>query len=168
MKYAFVKDTFEKSFIGKPVPEYIPAHDLINDYFTFSYDTTDFYEHDYDLLDDAKNAFQAAIKACSTFVYSTMVSKILYADILILEAIDDDENAEILDVYAADLLRPSADLIDFVDNLIREESLRNKPEPMTVQDAAYNLDQYAADPDSYDIPDGLTPELFAAVWNDRI
>ena len=40
-------------------------------------------------------------------------------------------------------------------------------EPMTVEDAAYNLREYRAE-GWEDIPPDLTPEILAALWNDGI
>lgn len=44
----------------------------------------------------------------------------------------------------------------------------SEPEPMTVEDAAYTMEQWREEALMDDIPEDLTPELFAALWNSAI
>ena len=39
----------------------------------------------------------------------------------------------------------------------------SEPEPMTAEDAAYTMSNWAAEDIEY--PEGMTPDLMAAIWN---
>lgn len=55
-------------------------------------------------------------------------------------------------------------MIEFINNLFLHQS--ETPAPITVEDAAYNLENFRAD--GVDLPDGITPETYADAWNDAV
>ena len=52
---------------------------------------------------------------------------------------------------------------DFVQDLWHEENLYNKPAPVDVYDAAYNLNEIIAE--GRPVPRNITPGLFCRFWN---
>ena len=55
-------------------------------------------------------------------------------------------------------------MIEFINNLFLHQS--EAPAPITVEDAAYNLENFRAD--GVDLPNGITPETYAEAWNDAV
>lgn len=53
---------------------------------------------------------------------------------------------------------------EFIAAMYENNCWSNGPEPMTEDDAAYNLDCYRT-VDKLDIPRTVTPHTFCAVWN---
>ena len=54
-------------------------------------------------------------------------------------------------------------MYDWVLDIVFDEGWSNDPGKMTVEDAAYNLKCYAEE--EREIPEGITPETFCAMWN---
>ena len=55
---------------------------------------------------------------------------------------------------------------DFVADELTETNWYYTPEPMTTDEAAYCIKCYREE--EFEIPEGLTPELFAQEWNRQI
>ena len=56
---------------------------------------------------------------------------------------------------------------DFVFELYYEDDLRDTPLPMTLSEAAYNLDCLIED-EYTDVPEGLTAGNFMIIWNELV
>ena len=55
------------------------------------------------------------------------------------------------------------DVKQFVWDMYIDAAWQEKPTPMSVADAQYNIDCWKED--EVDMPDGLTAEMFADEWN---
>lgn len=53
---------------------------------------------------------------------------------------------------------------EFIESMYIDNCWSNGPEPMTEEDAAYNLECYRT-VDDLDIPPTVTPKTFTFVWN---
>lgn len=53
--------------------------------------------------------------------------------------------------------------VEFVTYMYQEACWSYGPEPMSVDDAAYNLREYKAD--GIPVPSRITPAVFARIWN---
>ena len=58
------------------------------------------------------------------------------------------------------------DIMQFINDLYMNQSWSDEPQLMTEEEAAYNLRQYRAE--KREIPAGLTPALFASLWNSYV
>lgn len=58
-------------------------------------------------------------------------------------------------------------VLDFVFELYYEDDLRDTPLPMTLSEAAYNLDCLIED-EYTDVPEGLTADDFMTIWNELV
>jgi len=171
-KYVLWTGNMEMPFINKAVPDVMFGDDIVKAYLTDGIEGNERY---FGNLEDAQEAFRKAKESCRTWISSTICGKCVESDVLVLEKEfpedpEDPENlrVDILDTYAADLIQTTFEQEEFIDNLIEECSRYLDPEPISVSDAEYNLKEFEKDPDSYQIPDGLTSELFAAYWNREI
>lgn len=53
--------------------------------------------------------------------------------------------------------------VDFITEMYQDACWYDGPQPMTVEDAEYNLREYRED--GIPVPPTVTPKLFAGVWN---
>lgn len=53
---------------------------------------------------------------------------------------------------------------EFINNLFL--NCPDTPAMMTVEDAAYDLENFRAD--GVDLPEGITPEAYAEAWNEAV
>lgn len=53
---------------------------------------------------------------------------------------------------------------EFIQYMYEDNCLYSGPEPMTEDEAAYNLDCYRTI-DKLDVPATVTPKIFTAIWN---
>ena len=53
--------------------------------------------------------------------------------------------------------------IDFITSVYADAAYREKPEPITAEDAAYTMNAWKEEGTEY--PEWLAPDAFAALWN---
>ena len=53
--------------------------------------------------------------------------------------------------------------VEFVETMYQDSCWSYGPEPMSIDDAAYNLREYKAD--GIPVPPHMTPRVFARIWN---
>ena len=56
--------------------------------------------------------------------------------------------------------------IDEIRAFVNSLTYGEEPEPITLEDAAYNLANWVAD--GVALPDGITPQIYMSTWNDAI